>query len=544
MVDGGGTNPHRADDFLKIRDGETRFDVADNLPPVIRFPVRDSCMAHHQHSLRSVTVVSICSFVQLIVQFAFQLLLAKYFGASADKDVYLAALCLPTVASVILVGSLGFAFVPVFLDRRENVGHDAAWQMASNFGLLLLLTATLLSLLGSWFALPLMTVLPPGYEVVQQEKTADLFRILCWLIPLNSLISFQQALYHSMQKFIVPAIATIAGPLVTVLYTMMFYESSGISCVATAVILGAIVTMGVQSPLILRHISFRLGIDIGTKKCLSLLWPLMLGGAYSNLGPLVDLNLASSMPTGSFSHLGYAWRIANALLLLTAGALGTVVFPTLAVHSAADRDSEFRSEIAHAFRFLCFLTVPIVTGVLCFSQAAVRDLFQRGVFTAQDTQAVAMLLVIYLGVIVGGSFGNITSKVFYAQGDTRTPVLTGVVGFTVGLVLKIVLAPSYGVVALAAATTVSYLISIGLMLGLMSSKVGRGVFADVPRSLIRYTLGSAVGAAAGFAVLQAQFRFGSIAALACAVGVYALLLLWLRDEFAVKVWGYLSAKWT
>ena len=155
-----------------------------------------------------------------------------------------------------------------------------------------------------------------------------------------------------------------------------------------------------------------------------------------------------------------------------------------------------------------------------------------------------MLLVVYLGVIVGGSFGSIASKVFYALGDTRTPVIIGAVGFTAGLVLKIALAPSYGVVVLAAATSACFLISMALMLWLMIPKTGRGVFADVLRSLLRYVLGSTVGALAGFAVLKAEFRFGAIAALTSAVGVYILLLLWRRDEFVVKIRRFAGIMWS
>lgn len=498
-------------------------------------------MAHHQHSLRSVTVVSICSFVQLIVQFAFQLILAKYFGASADMDVYVAALALPTVVSTVLVGSLGYAFVPTFIARRDNTGHVEAWAMASNFGLLLFFVAALLSIAGMVFALPLMASLQPGFSAAQQQQTAELFRILCWLILFNSLISYQQALYHSHQKFALPAIATIIGPVVTLQYTVLFYQYSGISTVATAVILGAIVTVGIQSPLIARHMSFQFRIDSGTKKCLHLLWPLMLGGAYANLGPLVDRYLASSMPTGSISHLGYALRITNALLMVSVGGMGTVMFPSLAVHFAAGRREEFRSEIAHAFRFLCFLTVPIMTGVLCFSHAAVQDVFQRGAFTAEDTHAVAVLLMVYVGVIVGGSFGSIISKVFFALGDTRTPIVIGSCIVTFAILLKFLLAPTMGVIALAATASLAGVAGIILALLVMLRRTGRGVLNGVSRPLIRYAIGSVLGAAAGFLVLQARFHFASLAALTAAVGVYMLFLLVRRDEFAVKFFRFVAA---
>lgn len=74
-------------------------------------------MADTQTSLRSAGWVSLWSFAQLIVQFGFQVVLAKHFGASADMDAFVAAIALPTVLSSIFVGSLGYAFVPVLTER-------------------------------------------------------------------------------------------------------------------------------------------------------------------------------------------------------------------------------------------------------------------------------------------------------------------------------------------------------------------------------------------------------------------------------------------
>ncbi len=64
-------------------------------------------MVGENTSLRSAGWVSLCSLVQLILQFAFQVYLAKRFGASWEMDSYVASIALPTAASAVLVGSLG-----------------------------------------------------------------------------------------------------------------------------------------------------------------------------------------------------------------------------------------------------------------------------------------------------------------------------------------------------------------------------------------------------------------------------------------------------
>ena len=44
-----------------------------------------------QSSLRSVSLITALTFVQLLLQFAAQLVLAKYFGAAGEMDAYVAA---------------------------------------------------------------------------------------------------------------------------------------------------------------------------------------------------------------------------------------------------------------------------------------------------------------------------------------------------------------------------------------------------------------------------------------------------------------------
>jgi hypothetical protein len=66
--------------------------------------------------------------VQLLVQFATQLVLARLFGAASEMDAFVAALALPVVIATILSGSLG-VLVPIYAERlaaggqRSECGH-------------------------------------------------------------------------------------------------------------------------------------------------------------------------------------------------------------------------------------------------------------------------------------------------------------------------------------------------------------------------------------------------------------------------------------
>jgi putative peptidoglycan lipid II flippase len=91
-------------------------------------------------------------------------------------------------------------------------------------------------------------------------------------------------------------------------------------------------------------------------------------------------------------------------------------------------------------------------------------IFHRGQFTPVAIEHLWWLLLLLSGVWVGGAAGQILSTSFYAQGDTRTPTLVGVAGFSVAIVLKVVAFRRYGIEGLAVAASLYYLLNAAVLL--------------------------------------------------------------------------------
>jgi putative peptidoglycan lipid II flippase len=476
--------------------------------------------------------------VLLVVQFVYQMILAKYFGASANMDAYMAAITLPTVLTSIFFASGGYAFVPVFSEELDCGNEQRAWMVAGNTGLLVLGFSLLLALATSLLAGPLTAVLYPGLSPETAGQTVDILRILAWLIVTNGLILFLQSIHHCHGRFAVPAIAPVLGTVVT-LGVAIFFRRYGIVSVAWAVLAGSAVAVLAQTPFVVTNLRLRARVEEGTRKYLWLMLPLVCGSAYCRLEPLVDRYLASGLPVGSISHLGYAWRLASALLLVATGGLSSVAFPSFARHLSAGRQDAFRDEIARAMRCLALILVPIGVGLSCYHEAVVRDLFQRGKFTAADTEAVAWLLLLYSGMLIGAGLGEICAKIFYALSDTRTPMLIGASGFTLGLVLKLALAPGWGVAGLVVATSLYYVFNAVAMAIVILRRLGRAAYAGVGRASLRALLASIAGVLAAYPVIRSGMTLGVIPAAVCGLVVYLIVLLAVRDEFAWQLVRFL-----
>ncbi len=485
-------------------------------------------------SLRSVAVLTLLTLGQMGLQFALQLLLAKWFGTASEMDAFVAASTLPLVVSGLLAGALASAFVPVYVQTREQSGESAAWSMAVQLVCWLSLFTLLLWQVAKHFAEPWMRTLHPGFDDEQIWRTAELFQTLSSLMVWNSLSGLARAWNHCHGRFAVTGFAALLGNAVTVALAWRGGPSGGMDKIAQAVSIGAVITLAIQMPwvgIFSRGWPVTKESQAGVRRCFVLMLPLAIGLACNQLDPLLDRYLTSPSP-GSVSQLGYASRLAAAVLTLSTGGLAVVAFPALAKHAAERDDEKLRAEIAAALRFLTLLLVPVVVSLVWFASPLIRDLLQRGRFSAEDTHVVSSTLVMLCGLIVGGSLGEIAAKVFYAWQNTRTPVIVGLIGFSIGAALKFHWVQPHGILGLAAATSAYYLLNVVVLLGLIALRLGLGIFHGVLGTLVRVAIASAAAAGVGSLLLRTSLPGPSLWGAAAGSVTLLIVLVLLRDDVA------------
>lgn len=486
-------------------------------------------------SLRSVALLTVLTLGQMGLQFGFQLLLARQFGTESDMDAFVAALTLPMVISGILAGALASAFVPVFIEARQRATESAAWSMGTQATCWLFFLTMALWQTAKYFADPWMRTLHPGFDDEQVLRTAELFQILSSLIVWNTLGGLARAWNHCLGRFAVSGVAGVVGNAITLAVVWQRSGTGGMESVAQAVSIGALVAFGLQMPwieMVSRGWTVTPESQAALRRCFVLMLPLLLLLALTQLDPLLDRYLTSKLSPGSISQLGYATRLAAAVLTLSTSGLAVVAFPALARHAAERDDDNLRAEIAAALRFLMLLLVPFVAALMWFGQPLIRDVLERGQFSPDDTRVVAATLAVLCGMIVGGSLGEVAAKVFFSRQNTRTPIIVGLIGFGIGVALKFTWVRTSGVIGLAAATSAFYLINAVTMLGLTTRELGLGIFRGVLGTLVRTAVGTATAVGLGQLVIRTSLPYPSLwGAAAGGIALLAVLLL-LRDEVA------------
>lgn len=409
---------------------------------------------------RNAIIVGVAFVLSRILGLGREIILANQFGTSSTMDAYVSAFRIPDLLFlVVIAGSFGAAFIPIFGDYVTRGDKERASRLASAVLTWAGIIVVALSLLSFVLARPLMYIVAPGFDAETTDLAINLMRILL-LSPifLGTGIAFKGIL-EAQHQFTLPAFAPLVYNAAIIIGAIWFAPTYGIYAVGWAVIIGAVGHMLIQVPGVIRSgLRFRPTLDRqvdGLVEVARLLGPRIVGLAAFQVNFIAINAFASTTSDERVSALNFAWQ----LLMLPHGVLAlsisTVVFPTLAALYGQSKDDDFRRTLDSTLRPLLFLTIPAGVGLFLVREPIVRFIYESGSFDEQSTELVATPLAFFALGLVGYALTEILTRVFYATRDTRTPVITGVLTVIANLLLCSLLIGSldHGGLALALSVT-------------------------------------------------------------------------------------------
>jgi putative peptidoglycan lipid II flippase len=240
------------------------------------------------------------------------------------------------------------------------------------------------------------------------------------------------------------------------------------------------------------------------------------------------------MPSGSVAGLQYGFSLMLMAQAAIAQSVAIAAMPTFSAQHALGQVDEFRGSLTAALRGVMLLAAPAAAGLMLLREPIVMLLYQRGQFDAHMTAVVSWALLWFGAGLLGHSMLEVLTRAFYAQHDTRTPVIVGAAAMGLNVLLSFAFSEMFaragwlphGGLALAnsVATALETLVLYSLMrrrlgakddtgirLGLMQAALGTAALCAVviPVSALRLPPwlaapgGIALGAAAYFATMRA-----------------------------------------
>lgn len=422
--------------------------------------------------LKPTIQITILSILGVLVSFATQIIVAAKFGATMERDAYFAAIVVPAYVTAVLLGSLTVTFVPIFIEYETRKSKAEAWKVASIFTNLTFVVLFGISLLGFIFAKQLISVTAPGFKGEELSLTATLLRIILSSIIFTGLTSLLSSIYYAEHRFVRPAIVPVVSAVLMLLSVILLARYWGIKSLAFGYLIGAVVGFVILVPIFFKEGRYSFSFDFsneGVRQVIRVMAPLVLAALFYRATTVIERMIASTLPTGSISYLGYATRITNILGGIATAGISTTIFPVMAKSWAENDLAKVREYFVRGVRIIFLITFPIATVFAVLRVPIIQTVFQRGIFVHQDSVAVAnVMLILLVGPFICGGLGNIVWKGFYISQRTKLASLLGITHTLIYIILAYFLANKFSYLGLAGAFSIQCL--IGISMGMIAMK--------------------------------------------------------------------------
>ncbi|MEW5982156.1 MAG: murein biosynthesis integral membrane protein MurJ [Acidobacteriota bacterium] len=411
--------------------------------------------------------------------------MAFFFGAGDQMDAYNVAFRLPNlVRDLFAEGAMSAAFVPTFTRALATNDRQTAWRLGSLVVNVLVLATGAVVVVGMVFAGSIVTAFAGSYARVpgKLELTVSLARVMFPFLTMVAVAAVLMGMLNSLHRFFVPALSPAAFNVGSILCTvgllpvMPMLGLPAIMAPAIGVLVGGLGQVVVQWPALRREgYRYQPALDFsddGLRQILVLMGPGVAGLAAVQVNILVTTFLAAHEGTGAVSWLSYGFRTMYMPIGLFGVSIATAALPTLSRHAARRDQPEMQRTISHGLRLMLMLNVPATVGLVVLSDAIIGLIFEHGRFTASDTAATAAALACYAPGLIGYSVVKIAAPSFYAQRDSRTPVLVSVLTVAVNLALSLTLVRVMGFKGLALSTALAALFNAGVLLWILRGRLG------------------------------------------------------------------------
>ncbi len=413
-------------------------------------------------------IVMVTQLFAMAMVFFYSMVTASWFGAGTEMDAFVMANTVPNYIVNLVTGGCAAALIPAFISAMRNEGHESAEQLFSNLSMLLVVSLMLLGIVSILTAKYLFPIICIGFDHQTLTLTTNLYYILVPAMIFTGLTVQWSALLNALNSFAMPGIARAFQSLFGVGSVWLFGSILGIFVLPIALLLGALLQVSILGRCLVKK-NIRLmprwsGLDTRTTKTLKQYLSVFVGSAFLLATPIVDQVMASSLDQGSVAALNYGNTLALAFQGLLSMALGTAILPHFSRLSCDGNINELRRTLGFYILVLLVFSVPITIAWFHWSDLIVRIVYQRGLFTANDTQMVssvqrmAVLQVpFFLIGITGGGFLQSTFQ-------NKVLMTIDIIITTVKIGLNFFLFPRLGLPGLALATSIMYMLSSFLIL--------------------------------------------------------------------------------
>ncbi|MDR0633171.1 MAG: murein biosynthesis integral membrane protein MurJ [Holosporales bacterium] len=402
-----------------------------------------------------------------------EMLFVNIFGISLFSDVYTIAIKLPNFFRRFFAeGALNAVLVPRFSGLVAASDDEGLRNFAKQI-LSVIAVGLLLFVIFFEMAMPMVVkVIAPGFKNNYDVYTniVHFARIMFPYIWFISIVAMMNGLLNSLNHFSWPSAISIVLNAITIatliigkLYEKSLPLSTVMHLLSYSILVGGIIQCAILwgncrkngVPLAIT----RPKITPEIKQVLLAAIPGIIGASVLQINIFIDIAFASTLPIGAVSYLNFADRLNQLPISLFGAALGTTLLPSLSQYWRNNDRAGANLVQNKAITFGLAFVLPATIGLFILAEPIVALLYGHGKFDSRAVTQTMLALKAYSLGIPSYVLTKVFSAIFFANRDTKTPVIIAATSVALNIVLNYILKELYAHVGIATATTIASVVN-------------------------------------------------------------------------------------
>jgi putative peptidoglycan lipid II flippase len=384
---------------------------------------------------KGIGILSITGLIDYTLEFLKTIILAGYFGITAQVDAYYSGKSVPDLFISFTAGSAHGATLPNYPtqgspEREKSRVMISALVSIGGFGLIAFsLGAILADQVSRVFFVGL-----EGENIIIASRTmamlfiAGFFRII---------VSILRSYYEHVYQFLIPAVLDLLLSLLPIIFVLLLGDQLGVlslplGFLGASILIAFFLFVGIIKQF---DIHWSLSLDFGAiRRILTLIPPLALGSLAYKINAVIDRIFASGFVVGSISSLQYGYNPLYIIHAVVFVPFASALFPVLSQKILANDLEGLRRLTTKSLRLLMPLNLWGLWILLFFRNQIISLLYGRGAFDARAVEMTSTALLFYSFGFVVFSANSLFLKVMMSAQDRKGLYTLGVLSIGVNVV--------------------------------------------------------------------------------------------------------------
>lgn len=413
----------------------------------------------------SLSFFTLCSRILGLVR---EMTKASFLGTSKFADAFGIAFMIPNLLRRLFAeNSISVAFIPTFrgyLEDSATSGKDSdefkkTKEFLNSTITLISFCTTVVVILGIAFSPLIISLFLDESDSVLTAEAVLLTRIMFPYLFVISLAAFFQGILNGVKIFspsgFTPVLFNSIVIACTYIFTPLLTKNAADAelraqmaarAMSFGVLIGGCVQAIFQLPFVIKTGWFchftslkKAFKNPGTKKVIALVGPTVIGMAAYQLNDVISTALAGKAGTGIVSSLQYSLRLQELILGIFAVSIGTVILPDLSGLAKTQKWENFNRLLSQAIKIIALISIPVTFYSLVCGKEIISLVYKSKNFNDESVQLTLTAFRFHIAGLFFIAMNRVVAPAFYAQGNTKSPTLAGILGLAINMIFALIL---------------------------------------------------------------------------------------------------------